>query len=94
MVIKKIKAEAPINEVLLASGMLQLAGWDGKGNFLDPMCGSGTLLIIKQQCWRWIYLLKFLERNLHSKIGKIMMELFTKIKEFRINRVKEFTGKL
>jgi putative N6-adenine-specific DNA methylase len=25
--------------------MLQLAGWDGKGNFLDPMCGSGTLLI-------------------------------------------------
>ena len=25
--------------------MLQLAWLDGKGNFLDPMCGSGTLLI-------------------------------------------------
>jgi putative N6-adenine-specific DNA methylase len=35
---------APINEVL-ASGMLLLAGWDGKSDFLDPMCGSGTLLI-------------------------------------------------
>ncbi len=35
---------APINEVL-AAGMLLLSGWDGKSDFLDPMCGSGTLLI-------------------------------------------------
>ena len=41
---RKEQTTAPINEVL-AAGMLQLAGWDGKGNFLDPMCGSGTLLI-------------------------------------------------
>ena len=34
---------APINEVL-AAGMLILAGWDGKSHFLDPMCGSGTIL--------------------------------------------------
>jgi putative N6-adenine-specific DNA methylase len=34
---------APINEVL-ASGMLLLSGWDGSSDFLDPMCGSGTLL--------------------------------------------------
>ena len=34
---------APINEVL-AAGILLLAGWDGKSDFLDPMCGSGTLL--------------------------------------------------
>ena len=34
---------APINEVL-AAGMLLLAGWDGSSDFLDPMCGSGTLL--------------------------------------------------
>ena len=33
---------APINEVL-AAGMLLLSGWDGQGDFLDPMCGSGTL---------------------------------------------------
>lgn len=35
---------APINEVL-AAGMLLLSGWEGKSDFLDPMCGSGTLLI-------------------------------------------------
>jgi putative N6-adenine-specific DNA methylase len=38
------QTEAPINESL-AAGMLLLAGWDGKSNFVDPMCGSGTLLI-------------------------------------------------
>jgi len=34
---------APINEVL-AAGMLILSGWDGNSHFLDPMCGSGTIL--------------------------------------------------
>ena len=34
---------APINEVL-AAGMLLLSGWNGDGDFLDPMCGSGTIL--------------------------------------------------
>jgi len=37
-------AEAPLNEVL-AAGMILLSGWDGNSNFVDPMCGSGTLLI-------------------------------------------------
>ncbi len=35
---------APINEVL-AAGMLKLTGWQCDCNFMDPMCGSGTLLI-------------------------------------------------
>ncbi|WP_310993631.1 THUMP domain-containing class I SAM-dependent RNA methyltransferase [Aequorivita marina] len=34
---------APINEVL-AAGILMLSGWQGQCNFLDPMCGGGTLL--------------------------------------------------
>ncbi len=34
---------APINEVL-AAGLLLLSGWDGRSDFLDPMCGSGTML--------------------------------------------------
>jgi putative N6-adenine-specific DNA methylase len=34
---------APINEVL-AAGMLLLSGWEGTSHFLDPMCGSGTIL--------------------------------------------------
>jgi len=36
-------AEAPLSEVL-AAGMILLSGWDGQSNFIDPMCGSGTLL--------------------------------------------------
>lgn len=36
--------EAPLNEVL-AAGMILKTGWRGDSNFIDPMCGSGTLLI-------------------------------------------------
>jgi putative N6-adenine-specific DNA methylase len=36
--------KAPINEVL-AAGMIKLSGWKMDCDFLDPMCGSGTLLI-------------------------------------------------
>jgi putative N6-adenine-specific DNA methylase len=35
---------APINEVL-AAGMVLLSGWNGDCDFLDPMCGSGTIPI-------------------------------------------------
>jgi len=35
---------APINEVL-AAGMVLLSGYTGDENFIDPMCGSGTILI-------------------------------------------------
>ncbi len=35
---------APINEVL-AAGMILLSKWDANSNFIDPMCGSGTLPI-------------------------------------------------
>jgi len=35
---------APINEVL-AAGLLLMSGWDGRTDFLDPMCGSGTFLV-------------------------------------------------
>lgn len=35
---------APLNEVL-AAGMILMTGWTGETDFIDPMCGSGTLLI-------------------------------------------------
>lgn len=37
-------AEAPISEVL-AAGLIMLSGWNRDSHFIDPMCGSGTLLI-------------------------------------------------
>ena len=90
---RKEQGEAPINEVL-ASGMLQLAGWDGKGNFLDPMCGSGTLLIeaamIAMDLPAQIFRKKFGFQNWLNYDA----ELFQTIKDVRINRVKEFTGKI
>jgi len=38
------KTMAPVNEVL-AAGMVLLSGWERQGHFIDPMCGSGTILI-------------------------------------------------
>ncbi len=38
------QGEAPLSEVL-AAGMILLSGWKGDSDFLDPMCGSGTLPI-------------------------------------------------
>jgi len=41
---RKVQTEAPLNEVL-AAGMILKTGWRGESAFVDPMCGSGTLLI-------------------------------------------------
>ncbi len=38
------EAQAPLNECL-AAGMLLIAGYEGKTDFIDAMCGSGTLCI-------------------------------------------------
>lgn len=35
---------APINEVL-AAGLIRMTGWKGETDFIDPFCGSGTMLI-------------------------------------------------
>jgi putative N6-adenine-specific DNA methylase len=35
---------APLNEVS-AAGLVQLTGWDRKTPLVDPMCGSGTIII-------------------------------------------------
>lgn len=90
---RKAQSQAPINEVL-ASGMLQLAGWSGKENFLDPMCGSGTILIeaamIALNLPAQIFRKKFAFQNWKNYDA----ELFTKIKEFRINKITEFQGKI
>jgi 23S rRNA G2445 N2-methylase RlmL len=54
----------------LAAGVLLLSGWDGQGDFLDPMCGSGTFLAeaamiacnIRQT---------LIVKNLHSKMARL-----------------------
>ena len=51
---RKEKGIAPINEVL-AAGMIKLSGWKGDTNFVDPMCGSGTILIEAAMIQKNIY---------------------------------------
>ncbi len=50
--------EAPLNEVL-AAGMILMTGWHGETDFIDPMCGSGTLPIeaalIARNIWPGVF---------------------------------------
>lgn len=41
---RDLTGQAPLNEVL-AAGMVLLSGWEKQRPFLDPMCGSGTMVI-------------------------------------------------
>ena len=41
---REATVESPINEAL-AAGMIQLTGWHGECDLIDPMCGSGTIAI-------------------------------------------------
>ncbi|SHJ11190.1 putative N6-adenine-specific DNA methylase [Cruoricaptor ignavus] len=90
---RKAQGKAPLNEVL-AAGMLQIAGWDGKGNFLDPMCGSGTLLIEAAMMAMELPAQIFRESFGFQNWKNYDDELFTKIKNFRLNKIQEFSGKI
>jgi len=41
---RPIQVKSPLNEAT-AAGLLLLAGWEGQGDLVDPLCGSATLLI-------------------------------------------------
>jgi len=41
---RKIPLHAPMQETL-AAAVIQATGWKGQGNFVNPMCGSGTLAV-------------------------------------------------
>lgn len=46
--------DAPINEVL-AAGLIKLTGWKCDTDFIDPFCGSGTILVEAALMARNIY---------------------------------------
>jgi putative N6-adenine-specific DNA methylase len=41
---RQATAKAPLRETM-AAALLAAAGWDGSGPLVDPMCGSGTIVI-------------------------------------------------
>jgi len=84
---------APISEVL-AAGMILLSDWDRESDFLDPMCGSGTLLIEAAM------IACNIPPSLHRKNFGFMNwasfdeELWETIKKSSLNKVKDFKGKI
>ena len=84
---------APINEVL-AAGLLLLSGWDGQCDFLDPMCGSGTMLteaaMIACNIPANINRKEFAFEKWHD----FDADLFEKIVDSSLNRTREFNHKI
>ena len=84
---------APINEVL-AAGLLLLSGWDGQCDFLDPMCGSGTLLVeaamIACNIPANINRKSFAFENWHD----FDAELYAKIVEVSLKKARDFHHKI
>ncbi|MDT0608588.1 THUMP domain-containing class I SAM-dependent RNA methyltransferase [Croceitalea rosinachiae] len=84
---------APINEVL-AAGLLLMSGWDGRTDFLDPMCGSGTFLIEAAM------IACNVPANINRKSFSFQNwksfdeDLFQKIMESRLNQTREFRHKI
>ena len=84
---------APINEVL-AAGMLLLSGWDGQCDFLDPMCGSGTIPIEAAM------IACNIPPNLNRKEFAFEKwkdwdaDLFEKIEESSIKKIRNFNFKI
>jgi len=84
---------APINEVL-AAGLLLLSGWDGQCDFLDPMCGSGTMLTEAAM----------IACNIPANINRkgfafekwhdFDQELYDKMVEVSLNKAREFHHKI
>ncbi len=80
---------APLNEVL-AAGMILLSGWDSNGNFVDPMCGSGTLPIEAAMLAYNIPPLKYREQFGFTRWKDFDKEMWQKIKDDAEAARKEF----
>lgn len=84
---------APINEVL-AAGLILLSGWDGQCDFLDPMCGSGTLLAEAAMIACNIPVNINRKEFAFEKWDDFDGGLFEKIVEASLNKTREFHHKI
>lgn len=75
---KVASVEAPINEVL-AAGLIKLSGWDMKSDFIDPFCGSATILIEAALMARNIYPGVFRKQYGFEKWNDFDADLFERI---------------
>ena len=84
---------APLNEVL-AAGIIMLSDWDCRTDFMDPMCGSGTILI--EAAMMACKIPVNINRNFFAfeKWNDWDKELFNKIKMSKLDRFVSPTGKI
>ena len=84
---------APINEAL-AAGMLLLSGYDGTQNLIDPMCGSGTILI--EAAMIAVNFPPNLNREefAFEKWNDFDEELFTKIQDSLIAKIRDTSAQI
>jgi putative N6-adenine-specific DNA methylase len=85
------QGKAPLSEVL-AAGMILLSGWKGKTDFIDPMCGSGTLPIEAAMIARNIAPGRFRKGFAFENWQGYNARLFERIKAS--HQIKPFEGKI
>ncbi len=84
---------APINEVL-AAGLIMLSGWDGQTDFMDPMCGSGTMLAEAAMIACNIPPNLMRKEFAFERWEDWDVELFEKIEESLLNKTRDFHHKI
>lgn len=84
---------APINEVL-AAGLLLLSGWDGQSDFIDPMCGSGTILVEAAMIACNIPPNLMRKEFAFERWQDWDVDLFEKIEESLLNKTRDFHYKI
>ena len=84
---------AQINEAL-AAGLILLAGYDGTQNLIDPMCGSGTILI--EAAMIAVNFPPNLNRNefAFEKWSDFDVALFEKIQDSLIAKIRDTSAKI
>lgn len=84
---------APINEVL-AAGLIMMSGWDGQTDFMDPMCGSGTLLAEAAMIACNIPPNLMRKEFAFERWNDWDVELFEKIEESLLKKTRDFHHKI
>jgi putative N6-adenine-specific DNA methylase len=84
---------APINEVL-AAGLVMLSGWDGQSDFMDPMCGSGTILAEAAMIACNIPPNLMRKEFAFERWGDWDVELFEKIEASLLSKTRDFHHKM
>ncbi len=86
--------EAPINEVL-AAGMILLSGWKKDCDFIDPMCGSGTLLVEAGMIAHNIPPQKYCKHQFgFQKWRDYQSELWDEVKQAADSKISDFPHKI